>query len=277
MRLHIADTGPRLTPEMLASAEARLGFRLPDAYVAFLRENNGGRPTPHIMPTPEFPSSSETDVDVFFAIDARIASSDLVWNYELWLRDSPPNLLPIASDSGGSTFCLSIAGDDAGRIYYWDWYRKPHSVRTRYPWIYPAADSLEQFLNSFRELTPEEQELLTTDQFVWRTDWMTVEVRRDDQYLDIGQYLHLEQHLPPGETGWTTSKLELPESFSVHNLAVADGSITFETPDGSVFRIDRDNFSEIDVAILAAKGEEAKLVEVWTKHARTHPPDDPLG
>ncbi len=191
---------------------------------------------------------------------------DLVSSYETWINDSPVNLLPIACDSGGSEFCLSIYGDDAGKVYYWDWYREPHPVQTHYPWIYLVADSLEQFLDGFRELTAEERGPVDENEFVWRTDWMTAEIRRDDEFLDIGQYLHLMQHLPPGETGWTGKKLNIPESWSVRSVEVADGSVTIRTADGRFFRLTRDNVGELGASLLNAQ-EDEELERLWSKHA----------
>jgi hypothetical protein len=211
-------------------------------------------------------------VQAFFGVNASIQSEDLAWNYGIWVRDSPPNLLPIAGDSGGSVFCLSVYGDDVGKVYYWDYYREPHPVRTRYPWIYPVADSLEDFLNSLREPLPEELGP-SEGGFVWRTDCITAEIRRDDQFLDIGQYLNLDQRLPSGELGWTNAKVRLPESWSVQDLHVADGAVTITVRDGRCFRLTRYNFPELDFAILAGgpKSEE-QLDRLWSQHAQVVEP-----
>jgi hypothetical protein len=133
MKPRMTNPDPPLTVETLARAETRPGFKLPENYVAFLRENNGGRPTPNTVPTPSFPGSSATDLQRLLAIDTRMECHDLAWNYEIWLRDSPANLLPIACDSGGSRFCVAIYGDDAGTVYYWDSHREPHPVQMTCP------------------------------------------------------------------------------------------------------------------------------------------------
>lgn len=43
-------TGPRLTQKLIRSAEARLGYRLPPAYLALLEERNGGVPIRRCFP-----------------------------------------------------------------------------------------------------------------------------------------------------------------------------------------------------------------------------------
>jgi hypothetical protein len=44
-------TGPALTDELISSAERKLGYRLPAAYLALLRERNGGVPRRKCFPT----------------------------------------------------------------------------------------------------------------------------------------------------------------------------------------------------------------------------------
>lgn len=53
-------TGPDLTDALVASAELRLGYRLPDSYLEVLRVRNGGRPTRRRFRT-EFPTSWASD------------------------------------------------------------------------------------------------------------------------------------------------------------------------------------------------------------------------
>ncbi|MBP7934599.1 MAG: SMI1/KNR4 family protein [Phycisphaerae bacterium] len=268
MKPHITSLEPPVTAEILARAEQHLGFRLPEDYVGFLRENNGGRPTPNTVPTPSFPGSAATDLKLFYAIGAKMECYDLVWNYEIWRRDSPANLLPIACDSGGSAFCLSVTGEDSGRIYYWDWHREPHRVRTRYLWVYTVADSLEEFLGSFREPRREEVGPADVNSLVWRTDWITAEIRRDDEFLKIGQYLHLCQHLPPGVTGWTMKKIEVPEHWSVRSVGVADGVITVSTRDGRVFQLTQYNVGMLNSAILEVGTiSDEELDRIWCSYA----------
>jgi hypothetical protein len=44
--------GPELTDEMIRSAEAGLGYKLPDSYLSLLRTQNGGLPKRCCFPTP---------------------------------------------------------------------------------------------------------------------------------------------------------------------------------------------------------------------------------
>lgn len=60
----------------------------------------------------------------------------------------PPNLLPIAHDPFGNLICLSVAGQDRGKVYFWD-----HEVEVRegeipsYRNVSFIADNFESFLD----------------------------------------------------------------------------------------------------------------------------------
>ena len=53
-------TGPKVTDQMVASAEDRLGVQLPASYVKLIRTKNGGEPVRHCHPVP-FPTSWADD------------------------------------------------------------------------------------------------------------------------------------------------------------------------------------------------------------------------
>jgi len=107
--------------------------------------------------------------------------------------------------------------------------------------------------------------------FIWRTEDMTATVQVDDQYLRIGQYLHLEQRLQPPEMGWTLMKIDLPDSWDGVSVSISNGSVWLSLPDGARFQLRRDNVSRLDREILdggLGKSDEV-LHRLWVKHART--------
>ncbi len=53
------DTGRPLTERDLADLESELGFKLPQAYRAFLMKYNGGRPEPEAFPIEGMPNNPE--------------------------------------------------------------------------------------------------------------------------------------------------------------------------------------------------------------------------
>ena len=105
--------------EALERFEKSLGCSLPEDYRSFLIEHNGGTPSKYLVC---WPGSSEPSE---------------VWNDSLGLHDGPtysrldfvfegikeylPNgVIPFASDPGGNYFCIGVAGEYAGKVYFWD-------------------------------------------------------------------------------------------------------------------------------------------------------------
>ena len=113
----IKDRGRPLSEEDLIGLEERIGCHLPDSYRRFLMENNGGRPNPDGICVAGIPGG-ETDIKKFYGIDLPIESSNIDWNVMLVRKSQiPEHMLPIANDSGGYKFCISLADGDRGSIY----------------------------------------------------------------------------------------------------------------------------------------------------------------
>jgi hypothetical protein len=109
----IDSQGPKLAESEICDFERDLGMALPEQYRQFLREFNGGTPTPDIVDIEGLPGTS-TDVQVFFGIRRSVESSCLDWNLATLAERLDPGLLPIASDSGESVFGLCLRVSDYG-------------------------------------------------------------------------------------------------------------------------------------------------------------------
>jgi cell wall assembly regulator SMI1 len=116
----IENSGPKIGTQDIAQIEAELGAALPDCYRRFLLQYNGGSPTPDTIDVPGA-ADSPTDVQVFFGIGRSVESSGLASNLAL-VRERCPNLhvLPVACDSGGNLFGLSIDHGTASKVIYCD-------------------------------------------------------------------------------------------------------------------------------------------------------------
>jgi hypothetical protein len=144
----IVNQGPDLSESEISNFEKDLGMALPEQYRQFLGEFNGGIPTPDIVDVDGLPGTS-TDVQVFFGIRRSVESSCLDWNLASLAERLDPGLLPIACDSGGSVFCLSLRESDYGAVLYCDL----QSVFADFdadPDLYPVASGFEEFLNRIR-------------------------------------------------------------------------------------------------------------------------------
>ncbi len=79
--------------------------------------------------------------------------SDLRHHVNVFRDRVPANLLPIARDPGGNLICLSIAGSDRGKVYFWDHEEEAEEGETPgYDNVYFVADSFDDLLHNLSEL-----------------------------------------------------------------------------------------------------------------------------
>ncbi len=142
----IQSPGKPLAEEDVAELERLIGRRLPDDYRAFLLANNGGMPVPDAFPIHGFPEEDEGEIQVFFGIGREVESSDLSWNVNTFKERVPPNLLPIACNSGGDLICLSVSGDDVGAGLFWD--STDERDAPGYENVYKISDTFKGFVES---------------------------------------------------------------------------------------------------------------------------------
>jgi ankyrin repeat protein len=158
MRPRIKRRGEKLTEARLAEVEAQFGIRLPADYRAFMLENNGGRPVPSGVCRKQDPTPDRSCA-CFLAIDSESGADD--WISINHVREGtepviPRRLFMIAEDLGGNKFCLSVSGEDIGKVYWWDQEdgfvpMSPHRVTPDMTGMRLMADSFEAFLNQFAE------------------------------------------------------------------------------------------------------------------------------
>jgi hypothetical protein len=147
--MEIVEAGENVTPEQVEAFEKKLGHPLPAAYRDFLSAHNGGRPIPSVIDIADCPSGA-TDVQVFLGLTGQFESETLEWSWDVFRERIPERLLPIADDSFGNLFCISLAGNDAGQVLFLDRYEESESRP------YFVAKDFTEFLNKLREPTPDE-------------------------------------------------------------------------------------------------------------------------
>jgi hypothetical protein len=119
--VRIRDAGRTISEADVVALEQRIGHRLPESYRQFLLLNNGGRPTldRDTIDIEHLPGSP-TDVQVFYGIDDPIESCTIDWNLNVFKNRISDRLLPIACDSFGNRFCITLSGTDRGSVIYCD-------------------------------------------------------------------------------------------------------------------------------------------------------------
>jgi hypothetical protein len=139
----IEDKGKAVGDAEIVAIENAINVHLPESYRRFILVNNGGVPSPDIIDIEGLPGSP-TDIQIFFGINREIVSSNLLWNWETFLeRIHDKTLLPVACDSGGNLFCLTLLGEEIGKIVYCD--LQDHNLI-----LHPVAPNFETFLEKIR-------------------------------------------------------------------------------------------------------------------------------
>jgi hypothetical protein len=144
----IRNAGRPLSEADIASFEERIGHRLPEPYRRFLLKNNGGRPPMGVstIDIDQLPGSP-TDVGDFFGISDPPVSCDIEWNIHALENRISSHLLPIADDSGGNIFCISLSQPDFGAVVYCDFDPTWHLGGAVY---YSVAPDFDNFLERIR-------------------------------------------------------------------------------------------------------------------------------
>jgi hypothetical protein len=154
MKASIKESGEPLSEAVLAQAERRMGLRIPLEYRNFLLAHNGGYPEPSSFRVPdvtEVDQESWATVDWFLGLRAD-KIDDLVDYVNRYHNRLPPALFPIGHDPFGNLICLSAAGQDIGRVYFWDHeYEAAEGQEPSYANVFLLADSFHEFLNKLTE------------------------------------------------------------------------------------------------------------------------------
>lgn len=113
----ITNSYSPVSEETLTAHEAQWGYTLPADYRLFLRTYNGGEPEPSIFKFKD--KSGGSNLRALLGING--SKHDDTQDYMRTYTDRlPTRFHPIGYDSGGNVICISVAGDDRGKIYFWD-------------------------------------------------------------------------------------------------------------------------------------------------------------
>jgi hypothetical protein len=134
------SAGPA-SDEDIQRLERHIGRPLPDAYRAYLRQQDGGR----------LETNHEAANEVFGVGPDTPEWADM-WRFlDLYKDRVPAWLLPVAADSFGNLFALSLRDSDRGSVWFWDHEREADEDEP------PAEDNIERrapdwraFLDSLR-------------------------------------------------------------------------------------------------------------------------------
>ena len=144
--VQIRECGPNVAEADIARLESRTGA-LPLEYRQFLLKCNGGRPNPDVIDVTGLPGS-EVDVKLLYGVARSSEVHCIEWNMDTLAGRLDAGLVPIASDSCGSVFCLSLRMEDMGAVLYCD-LQSVFGMEGA-PALYPVASSFSAFFEQLR-------------------------------------------------------------------------------------------------------------------------------
>ena len=265
---------PPPTDISIAAVEKKLGYKLPGAYVELMRHQNGGLPKRTAFPTTEPTCWAEDHVAIngilgigdagSYSLCGGLGSQFMMdeWGYPpigIYFGDCP--------SAGHDMICLDYrkcgpAGEpEVVHVDQENDYKITH-----------LAGCFESFIRGLvddEEFSDEEED--GSSKFVWRPELMTATIKRDDEFLRIGQYLHLEQNLPSGEAGWLDTKINVPEHWDVQKIEVRDGAVRIDTAESGSFCVTEENAGVLFLVLSpsAADRPDYMLQVLWVEHAGT--------
>lgn len=153
MNLQIHESYPPIAVAEIKSLEQRLGRQIPQSYIDFLLNYNGGVPEVGGFLYRSEEANRLGVVNRFLGIHS--GKYNNLDNYLMLYKERekriPSNLIPIANDPGGNLICLSIDGSDLGKVYFWDHdLEAENEAEVNYSNVYFIANSLEEFLQNLR-------------------------------------------------------------------------------------------------------------------------------
>jgi hypothetical protein len=137
----------------LSKLENKLNVSLPDEYVKFLREYNGGTLESNIFRL-EASEIENISVSEFFGTGLE-DYNDLIEQYKLYSKRLPSDYIPIARAEGGNIICINIKNQ---KIFLWDHdselIEEEHLKDSS---LILIANSFSHFLNNIEEYDFEEE------------------------------------------------------------------------------------------------------------------------
>ena len=152
MTVTFSETLPPISESDIQALEGQLGARLPDSYRTFLLEHNGGKPSSDIFFISEREGTDSLRFLFGMADHEYYSLTDQIRGFSNWI---PANFIPIGCDDFGNVICLSIKGEDVGKVYFWDQEYsvdeegKPDNLN-----ITLIGDSFSEFIDGLYDFSP---------------------------------------------------------------------------------------------------------------------------
>ena len=100
--------------EDIKQFESHNGVTLPEDYKSFLLKYNGGKPKHALEPT------VKSDIQWIYGMVAEPYYASLFQHLDMFQGRLPSWYFPIANDSGGNLYLMSLYEENRGLIAFWD-------------------------------------------------------------------------------------------------------------------------------------------------------------
>lgn len=189
------DAVPKLTEEVLAGFEEKYQCRLPNDYRRFMLANNGGFPSPDCVVFQEAGRTTASDVFCFHCITDERPWASMQWHWDTFAGRLPKDTLPIAHDSCGNLWLLSVGPDHGNAVIFWDHGTFDNFDETDFDAWPKVANSFDEFLGRLSEYRPlpEDEELLSRYALVKRAvEGMAKQSPDFDKYTAVDAAWHCD-------------------------------------------------------------------------------------
>lgn len=145
MEYNFEFTYRKITKNEIENFEKKFNIVLPKEFSGFLLSNNGGKAINRRFQTKDLKITSS--IMLFFPlsdeIDENLENNFIKYNEK---KIVPANFLPIGLDPANSLICLSIDGEQKGKVYFcdMDYYEEDNELKKEF--IKPISDSFKEFM-----------------------------------------------------------------------------------------------------------------------------------
>jgi hypothetical protein len=262
--------GSPVTSFMVKAIEQKIGYKLPQSYITLLQSQNGGIPYNTNFPSSEPTSWAEDHIAItgIFGIDSSKTYSLLgslgsefmksEWGYPdigVYICDCP---------SGGHDM-IALDYSKCGKT------GEPEVVHVDQELDYKItflSPNFEKFIiglvqDDFFDISVSEDV-----KFLWKPNEISFELKQASPLLNTGLMLELNQNLAEGETGWSQSRLNVPDSWSSASMMLKQERIQISI-NNKKYYIDKKNKGTLSFELLSAdEGSDEELEQIWEKFAR---------
>jgi len=144
---------PNLTRSEIVDAFQEIEVDLPESYISFLLEQNGGgfeTECGYVCPDDD---EFQICINCFYGISKFDSSIELLCAWSSHCHCIPDSLFPIADDGIGNQICIGVTGKYLNKLYFWNKDGEvDYGEEATFDNIELICESFESFIKAIQEL-----------------------------------------------------------------------------------------------------------------------------